>query len=92
MNESSHRTNEDQLGFLRNTAFPTSFKTGPNQLHVAVGLTKRELFAAMAMQALLSNPTTKVSPAPGYSDEQAVAGAATKMADALLTALDQSNG
>jgi hypothetical protein len=51
------------------------------------GLTKRELFAAMAMQGL----------AGAYSDggnfhEQHVAKGAVKLADALLAALEQTRG
>lgn len=44
-------------------------------------LTKRELFAAMAMQGLLANPTLTDAPSGGFS------GAAVRKADALLAEL-----
>lgn len=44
------------------------------------GLTKRELFAAMAMQGLLANPNTKWDPA-------LISTAAVKTADDLLLML-----
>lgn len=50
------------------------------------GMTKRELFAAMAMQGLAA--------AGGYNptEHDNVAHWAVKQADALLTALDQTHG
>ena len=49
----------------------------------ATGLTKREHFAAMAMQGLLVNMGRN-----GYSDAKSVSGEALKQADALLKALE----
>jgi hypothetical protein len=51
---------------------------------VSAGLTKRELFAAMAMQGLCANP--------GFADinSHAIASYATNQADALLAALKES--
>lgn len=46
------------------------------------GMTKRELFAAMAMQGIVSNPHTAHLPSAG------VASCATTLADALLRALE----
>ena len=57
-------------------AFPT---LGPL---AATGLTKRELFAAMAMQGIASNPNAATTEGPDV-----VAGAAVEAADALLAEL-----
>ena len=48
----------------------------------ATGLTKRELFAAMAMQGIASNPNAATTEGPDV-----VAGAAVEAADALLAEL-----
>ena len=48
----------------------------------ATGLTKRELFAAMAMQGIASNPNAAIIEGPDV-----VAGAAVEAADALLAEL-----
>ena len=48
----------------------------------APGLTKRELFAAMAMQGIASNPNAATIEGPDV-----VAGAAVEAADALLAEL-----
>ena len=48
----------------------------------ATGLTKRELFAAMAMQGIASNPNAATIEGPDV-----VAGAAVEAADALLAEL-----
>ena len=45
----------------------------------AIGLTKRELFAAMAMQGIVSNPNAAIIAGPDV-----VAAAAVEAADALL--------
>jgi hypothetical protein len=47
------------------------------------GLTKREYFAGLAMQGMLSNPTT-------YGDREIMMIEAVKNADALLLELDKS--
>lgn len=51
---------------------------------LASGLTKRELFAAMALQGIASNPASD-----GYYADYA--SEAVKLADALVTALHQQN-
>ena len=51
---------------------------------VETGLTKRELFAAMAMQGLSANPDPQVSSWGGQQTAQC----AVAFADALLAALD----
>lgn len=53
---------------------------------LTTGLTKREYFAAMAMQGMLSNGDT-YSPINGELYEQAVARVARTYADALLAEL-----
>lgn len=66
----------------------------PNQV---IGLTKRELFAGMAMQAILSR---KVGHNAVYLDEagrptypaMAMANLAVESADALLATLEKGNG
>jgi hypothetical protein len=78
------QSNDEQLGFLGDTAFPMSFKIGPNQLHVAVGLTKRELFAAMALQGMLSSD---MSTDRTKANKPRWAKAAVEFADELLAAL-----
>jgi len=55
-------------------------------------LTKRELFAAMAMQAILSNPSCRVTPAAGCTDQEAVGDLACSYTDAMLVALQAANG
>lgn len=50
---------------------------------VSVGLTKREYFAAKAMQALAANPETD------FAEFSEVASDAVRMADALIKALNQ---
>jgi hypothetical protein len=50
-----------------------------------VGFSKREYFAAMAMQGLLSNSVTY----QGHSSESEIAAQAVWMADALLTQLEK---
>lgn len=57
------------------------------------GLTKRELFSAMAMQGLLASPdlaaaATKSAKQVWHSPVLEVAGAAVDFADALLAALE----
>lgn len=56
------------------------------------GLTKREYFAAMAMQGLLSNPITKelVEDCFGLEVPRRVAELALHAADALLAELERS--
>jgi hypothetical protein len=53
-----------------------------NEYALEGGLTKRELFAAMAMQGLLANPA--------YADHGPLAPAAVFHADALLAELEKS--
>jgi len=53
---------------------------GPLEEVISIGLTKRELFAAMAMQGLCANPSCE-----GKFDGYAVD--ALRLADALLAAL-----
>lgn len=53
----------------------------------STGLTKRELFAAMAMQGLLSNP--EVHKAGGYTRAD-LAAESVMQADALIEALNEA--
>lgn len=65
-----------------NNAYPLTYRSDiPAEF---AGLTKRELFAAMAMQGLLSNPDELIS----QWDEETVAVSAKRHADALLAALE----
>ena len=61
----------------------TEIPGGGARMHQIGGLTKREYFAAMAMQGLLSDPTVNA----GGKD---VAIAAVSYADALLAELEQT--
>lgn len=72
----------------RDQAFPTSIPEIPN----ACGLSKRELFAALAMQGLCAN--TKVRFDDGVNEHPddrrlAIGQASCRIADALLEALKQ---
>ena len=51
---------------------------------VTLGLTKRELFAAMAMQGILANPDSEST----VMDHDTAAASAVASADALLAALE----
>ena len=55
----------------------------------ALGLTKREHFAGLAMQAMLSNPSLVDNLASGFVDW--LAAKATAAADALLDQLDKGD-
>lgn len=55
---------------------------------IAPGLSKRELFAAMAMQGILANPST--FPKQGYAFAGEVCDHAVLFADYLLAELDGS--
>ena len=63
------------------TVFPGHISIGPGRA-IDPGLTKRELFAAMAMQGVVSNARLK----EGITDEEVVK-VAVAYADALLSAL-----
>jgi hypothetical protein len=74
----------------RNYAFPSETPpTCRNGQDIPFGLTKRELFAAMAMQSLITKAPVQALPAndPGTLPEMCARGA-VDYADALLTALD----
>ena len=82
-------------------AFPSDFTYGdtdftgmPIIVHrTSVGLTKREYFAAMALQGLLSNSELLVGGSQGMTSDKAVISSyaedAVKAADALITSLNQ---
>ena len=61
-------------------AFPISVSNDPEDYVAYPGLTKRELFAAMAMQGILARP----NPAPSLED---LGWASVNAADAVLEAL-----
>jgi hypothetical protein len=68
-------------------AYPSAYSLPEN-----VGLTKRELFAGMAMQGFCANPAVfQPNPMSGWSlancDEEQLSKYSKKMADALLSAL-----
>lgn len=71
---------------LADSAFPVSIKDGPSTV-TNLGLTKRELFAAMAMQGILANPNTYKQ-----DDPDVLAVFAKGYADALITQLNASKG
>lgn len=69
---------------LQHEGFPSHERAIPNLINQLAGLTKREYFAAMAMQGMLSNS------ALNYGDEfSAIAQKAVTCADILLSELDK---
>lgn len=69
--------------------FPLIFTGDPNVQCYGAGLNKRELFAAMAMQGLLSN--SEVHKAGGYTRNGLLAEAVMN-ADALIATLNEPQG
>lgn len=70
----------------KQSAFPVFLQEGlSHNSHVDVGLTKREYFAAMAMQAYL----TGVINVGGNNDEVLITQMAVRYADALLKELNK---
>jgi hypothetical protein len=69
-------------------AFPVAFKSSESSVELIAGLSKRELFAAMALQGFCSWDINKGKMLCDYNDrvDQAV-----KAADALIAALDQDS-
>lgn len=71
----------------RDMAFPCDPVHTPNNT-IQVGLTKRELFTAMAMQGTLASPNTVCASGTAIPDfVKAIAVLSVSMADALLVAL-----
>lgn len=66
-------------------AFPTDAYVLNEREHS--GLTKREYFAAMALQGLLANPDTH-DPQSALMNEEFLAMTAIRIANALITALE----
>lgn len=64
----------------KESAFPDANHANPQFNYPTYGLTKREYFAAMAMQGMLANTTTQYLTLPSY---------AVQMADALIEQLNQ---
>jgi len=60
---------------------PEKYKTEP--MDMPTGLTKREYFAAMAMQGILANTSEE------FINSSAIANVAVRCADALLLALSK---
>lgn len=69
-------------------AYPSNDKTGMDYTINHGGLTKRELFAAMAMQGLCANPETYAAASNASEDE--IARWSVQQADALLAALERT--
>ena len=71
--------------------FPTSQENYNTQIgtynpdYMSTGLTKRELFAAMALQGMLANPERIGDKDSGYADY------AVHLADALINELNKQN-
>lgn len=68
-------------------AFPCYHSTAPSGAH---GLTRREVFAALALQGILANPHTMeaVAPAKGEKTVEFLCECAAQAADALIAALN----
>ena len=70
----------------KDNAFPVVLQHGlSHDSHVEIGLTKREYFAAMAMQGILSSCFASMN--PDYND---LALDALNFADALLSELEKT--
>lgn len=87
---------KDRINLINKSAYPFSVEIENGCTYNYYGLTKRELFAAMFMQSLLSNPerykyiSKKV--ANGMSQEEASSKNAHKsvlLADALINELNK---
>jgi hypothetical protein len=74
-------------------AFSVALKDNGNALHKdAMGLTKREYFAGLAMQGLLSNPNGGMTEGSGRTfSPDGISDLALKHADALLERLSNEN-
>jgi hypothetical protein len=73
---------QNEIGeYIKNSVFPQNIEH-PDGNVTCKGLTKREYFAAMAMQALLSDPN--ISTTYSHYAENAV-----QAADALIAALNE---
>ena len=70
------------------SAFPISVEVGINEFFPCNGLTKRELFAAMAMQGQLASSNSRASQ-EAWNNSAMCAEWAVEQADALLKALDK---
>jgi hypothetical protein len=70
-------------------AFPLAFDIGDRDSY-SLGLTKREFFAAIALQGILARPSDRLLGEPIFADsvELAVAISAVRFADALIAALN----
>lgn len=75
------KTNPNDSAFATQSVYD---EMGQNQEQGSYGLTKREYFAAMAMQGICANPTTEIKP---YGKEIAVE--AVLIADALIEQLNK---
>lgn len=82
---------------MKNSEQPAFANPGSEQGPGSSGLTKREYFAAMAMQGLMSNPTTSgfVMKArnggkfPGKNSDEIIAELSVEVADFLLATLEK---
>jgi len=75
---------------LQSEGYPSNEQAIDESTSQLIGLTKREYFAGLAMQSLISNPNIK---RPRENDEwkndlKTFSRVAVEYADALLTALD----
>lgn len=69
---------------MKNSEEPIYPITNQGTLRNRNGLTKREYFAAMAMQGILANENT------GLSSNEVIAKESVKLANLLLTELDKT--
>lgn len=77
----AHGTEDHRLGL--ESAFPMLDHNGNNLVMREQGLSKRELLAAMAMQAILTGAVTRGCPSHEWIDQ----GMAVRCADTLLKEL-----
>lgn len=74
-------------------AYPVTIEDNGNPSVTHLGLTKREYFAAMAMQGLLSNPEFIKGGSFDFKSrgtEEKLSSISTQLADELLKKLDKS--
>ena len=69
---------------VRDSAFPVAWQNPNGSTDIYLGITRRELFAAMAMQGMLSGPDQS------KSSNRHIAEYSTDMADALIAELEKA--
>jgi len=85
--------NQNKMEIGNQNAYPVTIEDNGNPSITHLGLTKREYFAAMAMQGLLSNPEFIKGGSFDFKSrgtEEKLSSISTQLADELLKKLDKS--